>query len=145
MAVAIPAIVLAKSKTKTQPKTKEVIATKREPKQKITTKHVKIEKIETKEADPAPVASTTEWDAKMFIYYHESGNVPCKINGGSIDCNYQGEKACGLGQAYPCSKLRAVCSLSDRECQDASWTGYMLSRYGSWNNARTYWLIHHVW
>ena len=130
------------AQSKSQPKQKtEVIATKREPKKQITTKHEEIKPIVPVERISAEVRPTgTEWDAKMFIYYHESGNVPCKINGGAIDCNYLGERACGLGQAYPCSKLRAVCNLSDRSCQETYWTGYMFSRYGTWKKAKAHWL-----
>lgn len=83
--------------------------------------------------------------AKDFIYSHESGNSPCKINGGAIDCAYQGERACGIGQALPCSKLRAVCSLADYACQDQFFTSYMQSRYGSWENAQAFWLANRWW
>lgn len=85
-------------------------------------------------------------DAKMFIYQHESDNVPCKINGGAIDCNYdKNELACGLGQALPCSKLTDVCKLSDYACQDAFFTDYMKGRYGTWENAKSFWVAHRWW
>ncbi len=84
---------------------------------------------------------------KNFIYSHESGNVPCKINGGAINCYYTGSRACGLGQALPCSKLRAVCpNLADYACQDAWWTNvYMKGRYGTWANAYAFWIAHRWW
>ena len=94
---------------------------------------------------PTAVAPLPTSDAKAFIYSHESGNVACKINGGAIDCGYQGEKACGLGQALPCSKLRAVCSLSDYACQDNFFTQYMQGRYGTWENAVAFWNSHQWW
>ena len=82
---------------------------------------------------------TPEAEFKAKIYQHESGNEPCKINGGAIDCEYDGDRACGIGQALPCQKLTAVCHLSDYACQDKWFTGYMLERYGSWAKAWEYW------
>lgn len=83
----------------------------------------------------ARVYSLPEDEAKAFIYSHESGNNPGAINphGG----------ACGLGQALPCSKM--PCSLSDYACQDQYFTNYMLNRYGSWNNARAFWIANQWW
>jgi len=74
-------------------------------------------------------------DAKSFIYAKESGNNPGAINKTS--------GACGLGQALPCSKM--PCSLSDYACQDNFFTGYMQSRYGTWDNAKSFWLAHGWW
>lgn len=85
--------------------------------------------------EPAIVAPAGSSDAKSFIYEHESGNNPAAINPGS--------GACGLGQALPCSKM--PCSLSDYACQDAFFTGYMQDRYGTWENARAFWLAHRWW
>lgn len=74
--------------------------------------------------------------AKEFIYLKESGNNPGAIN------KYSG--ACGIGQALPCSKL--PCSLSDYACQDYWFTNnYMIPRYGTWENARAFWLAHGWW
>jgi outer membrane murein-binding lipoprotein Lpp len=92
-----------------------------------------------------PAAYASDGSAKSFIYMSESGNVPCKINGGSVDCNYDGNRACGIGQALPCQKLTAVCALSNYACQDAWFTSYMQSRYGTWENARAFWLAHKWW
>jgi len=77
----------------------------------------------------------SEQEAKMFIYLKESGNRPNAINASS--------GACGLGQALPCSKMN--CSLSDYACQDAFFTRYMKARYGTWNNAKAFWLRMHWW
>lgn len=73
--------------------------------------------------------------AKMFIYYHESGNNPSSVNRNS--------GACGLGQALPCSKMG--CSLGDYACQDSYFERYMQARYGTWENAKAFWLAHHYW
>jgi hypothetical protein len=89
----------------------------------------------------APVQSvaqaqpTDNSDAKSFIYSHESGNRTSAINASS--------GACGLGQALPCSKMG--CSLSDYACQDAFFTNYAMQRYGSWENAKAWWLVHSWW
>ena len=74
-------------------------------------------------------------DPKMFIYLKESGNNPGAINKSS--------GACGLGQALPCSKM--PCSLSDYACQDSFFTKYMEARYGTWGNAKAFWLEHKWW
>lgn len=87
---------------------------------------------------PAPVAQAVPADdgsAKSFIYMKESGNNPGAINASS--------GACGLGQALPCSKM--PCSLSDYACQDNFFTGYMQNRYGTWENAKAFWLSHRWW
>lgn len=83
---------------------------------------------------PAPVSDN---DAKMFIYFKESGNRPTARNSGGC---------LGLGQACPGSKLLAVCpDLNDYACQDNFFTGYMLNRYKTWENARQFWLQHSWW
>lgn len=84
------------------------------------------------ETEATPVSANS---AKAFIYSHESGNNPSAINPES--------GACGLGQALPCSKMG--CSLTDYSCQDAYFTTYMQSRYGSWGNAEGFWIAHHWW
>lgn len=70
---------------------------------------------------------------KDYIYSHESGCNPASVN--SIGCR-------GIGQACPGSKL--PCG-ADFACQDAYFTTYALSRYGSWQAAYNFWLINHWW
>jgi hypothetical protein len=73
-----------------------------------------------------------ENDAKLFIYQHESGNNPARVN--SIGCK-------GLGQ--DCNgKLPSVCPdwQTDYACQDEFFTNYMLHRYGSWTKAKAFWV-----
>lgn len=69
-------------------------------------------------------------DPKSCIYSHESGNDPTKYNGSGC---------LGLGQACPASKLLAVCPTMDYSCEDSWFTGYMISRYGTWANAWAIW------
>lgn len=73
-------------------------------------------------------------DPKAFVYWCESGNNPASVNKGG--CR-------GLGQACPGSKL--PCSSSDYPCQDAWFTSYMVSRYGSWDKAKAFWIAHNWW
>lgn len=72
-------------------------------------------------------------DDKAFIYSHESGNNPNAVN--SIGCR-------GIGQACPGSKL--PCD-ADYACQDAYFTNYAMTRYGSWANARAFWEANRWW
>lgn len=87
------------------------------------------------ELPPTPKVSYAmpEDQAKAYIYSHESGNSPTAVN--SIGCR-------GLGQACPGSKL--PCG-DDYACQDAYFTQYMLSRYGTWANAQAFWQANHWW
>lgn len=83
----------------------------------------------------ASVIEDTAAEGKMFIYMKESNNRPDAINPTS--------GACGIGQALPCSKM--PCSLEDYQCQDAFFTDYMKRRYGTWENAKAFWLKNNWW
>jgi hypothetical protein len=73
-----------------------------------------------------------------YIYMHESG---CRTNAfGSLTSI---GRACGIGQALPCSKL--PCALDDYQCQNTWFTNYAVARYGSWYNAYVYWVGHGNW
>lgn len=87
----------------------------------------------TVQANKPTVVPVDNSDAKMFIYMHESGNRTTAINPGG--CR-------GLGQACPGSKL--PCG-DDYACQDAYFTSYMAGRYGTWENAKAFWLQNHWW
>lgn len=71
---------------------------------------------------------------KQYIYQHESGCRTDAVN--SIGCR-------GIGQACPGSKL--PCSNSDFACQDAWFSNYAITRYGSWEGAYYAWLRQHWW
>lgn len=67
--------------------------------------------------------------AKAFVYCHESGNNPSKWN----------DSGCyGLGQ--DCNGIVYSQCGADYACQDAYFTSYMFRRYGSWENAKAFWL-----
>lgn len=98
----------------------------------------------TVETPPATVVETVQEipvsdnEAKAFIYYKESTNRLDAVN--EIG-------ACGLGQSLPCSKLENDCPdwRTNYACQDAWFTNYMTSRYGTWQNAQDFWLRNHWW
>lgn len=73
----------------------------------------------------------------LYIFDHESGDSTSAINPSS--------GACGLGQAWPCSKMPCSLSVSDYSCQVAYFTQYADDRYGGWANAAAYWSVHHNW
>jgi hypothetical protein len=70
---------------------------------------------------------------KDYIYSHESGCRPEAVN--SIGCR-------GIGQACPGSKL--PCG-ADFACQDAYFTNYAMTRYGSWEAAYRFWVANRWW
>lgn len=91
----------------------------------------------TRPPQPAPVASggdcgNVHW-AAAYIYMRESGCNPAAVNPGG--CR-------GIGQACPGSKL--PCG-NDFACQHEWFTGYAMSRYGSWEAAYQFWLANHWW
>lgn len=70
-----------------------------------------------------------------FIYMHESGCNASAINSSS--------GAGGIGQALPFSKTG--CALGDYGCQNAWFTAYANSTYGSWAGAYSFWQAHSWW
>lgn len=89
-----------------------------------------------KATTPAPALTGSDAEYKLFIYNHESGNNPTRSNGSGC---------LGLGQACPGSKLLRVCPTLDYACEDAFFTNYAISRYGSWAGAYSFWTTHHWW
>lgn len=93
---------------------------------------------------PKPVAvrsnsgSCADWMARAgiggpdadFLILHESGCRPDAINPSS--------GACGIPQALPCSKMK--CTLQDPVCQLRWMDSYIKARYGSWANAKAFWV-----
>jgi hypothetical protein len=143
--LAIPLIALANSrKANLNTKTKEVIyqvtvKTKAEPLKFPVGEYSKVTVAEptlTQVLRPIPkIPKIPANSYKLFIYTMESGNRTNAVNA------YSG--ACGLGQSLPCSKMG--CSLTDYACQDAWFTNYAISRYGSWYNAYCFWVGHRWW
>lgn len=72
----------------------------------------------------------------QYIYQKESGCSTTARNAGGC---------LGLGQSCPGSKLLAVCPNLDYACENAFFTQYATSRYGSWQGAYNFWLGHGWW
>jgi hypothetical protein len=87
--------------------------------------------IKTANAAPKSVSNP-----KLYIYLKESGNNPTR---------YNSQGCVGLGQACPGSKLLAACPKLDYACEDAWFTRYAISRYGSWEGAYRFWVANHWW
>ena len=81
-----------------------------------------------------PTLSTNQY--KSYIYMRESGNNPTR---------YSSSGCLGLGQACPGSKLLNVCPTMSYSCEDAWFTNYAISRYGSWAGAYNFWINNHWW
>lgn len=71
---------------------------------------------------------------KQFIYMKESGCRTDAMN--SIGCY-------GIGQSCPASKI-AHCG-ADFACQDAWFSNYAVTRYGSWEKAYNFWVKNRWW
>lgn len=85
-------------------------------------------------ATPVVAPAGDDGSAKAYIYSRESGNNPNATN--STGCY-------GIGQ--DCSgRVRATCG-ADYACQDAYFTNYATSRYGSWEGALAFWQTHRWW
>lgn len=76
----------------------------------------------------AGIASTT---ATNKLILKESGCRPNAVNPSS--------GACGIPQAYPCSKLPCPLNDSGAVCQLKWMSNYVQQRYGSWENALSFW------
>ena len=74
-----------------------------------------------------------EAEALMFIAERESGV--------SLNSYNQSSGACGIWQALPCSKMGGM----DLEHQYNWVRGYALGRYGSYVNAKAFWITHRYW
>jgi hypothetical protein len=87
---------------------------------------------------PAPVSNVVSGCGDNFyanfIYMHESGCDTGRYN--SIGCF-------GIGQSCPSSKI-AYCG-TDYDCQNAWFTSYANSTYGSWAGAYAFWVAHSWW
>lgn len=77
----------------------------------------------------------SDWGYVDYIVGRESGWNPNATNSSS--------GACGLVQAYPCSKVPGS---GYNPVDNLVWAnGYAVGRYGSWEAAVTFWLNNHWW
>jgi hypothetical protein len=83
----------------------------------------------------SPNSESTQEDAQAaardWIMMKESSGNPSAINPTS--------GACGLFQAYPCSKMQCPLNESGLECQFEWADNYVKGRYGSWTAAKSFW------
>lgn len=80
---------------------------------------------------------SSQYSAADFVISRESGwNLAARNSGGCL----------GLGQACPGGKLVAACPDwdSNAACQVRFFTGYA-NRYGGWQGAQEFWLLHGWW
>jgi uncharacterized protein YabE (DUF348 family) len=116
-----------------------------------------VEQVEVIGAAP-PAGSHEDWMAQAgiapgdfgfvtYIVEHEGGWVPCKVQGGSIDCSYSGGLGYGLVQSTPGSKMASAGSdWRTNPVTQLKWaTSYAVGRYGSWQGAYQHWLSSHNW
>lgn len=92
--------------------------------------------------------ASSDYGFVSYIVDHEDHDWnPCKVQGGAVDCSYDGNMGYGLVQATPGGKM--VSAGSDWRTNPVTqlkWaTGYAVGRYGSWKEAYLYWLSHHNW
>lgn len=82
-----------------------------------------------------------------YIVIHEGGWEPCKVQGGSINCEYGGSMGYGLVQATPGGKMvSAGGDWRTNPITQLRWaSGYAVGRYGSWAGAYNHWLSSHNW
>ena len=82
----------------------------------------------------------SDWPTADWLIGKESGWNPCAYNPSQSDCGYTGNRACGLAQALPCSKLRegAGCKMTDAVCQLNWANAYVNSRYNGWAGAKAH-------
>lgn len=82
-----------------------------------------------------------------YIVMREGGWEPCKVQGGSINCAYDGNMGYGLVQATPGRKMASAGSdWRTNPITQLRWaTSYAVGRYGSWGGAYNYWMSHHNW
>lgn len=82
-----------------------------------------------------------------YIVSHEGGWEPCKVQGGAIDCTYDGYMGYGVVQATPGSKMASAgADWRTNPITQLQWaTGYAVGRYGSWEGAYDHWVVWHSW
>ena len=83
-----------------------------------------------------------------YIVSRENGSWdPCKVQGGAINCSYDGTMGYGLVQATPGGKMSSAgADWRTNPITQLKWaTSYAVKRYGSWKGAYDYWISHHNW
>lgn len=92
--------------------------------------------------------SSSDYGYVNFIVSHENRSWdPCKVQGGAVDCNYDGGLGYGLVQATPGTKMASAGSdWRTNPITQLKWaTSYAVGRYGSWEGAYNFWNTNHWW
>lgn len=92
--------------------------------------------------------SPSDYQYVQYILGREGGfNRPCVVNGGAIDCTYDGPKAYGICQSKPGNKMASAgADWRTNPATQLRWCHqYAHSRYGSWAQAYQFWLANHWW
>lgn len=100
--------------------------------------------VETIVEPPKPVAQPTgscaDWMAQAGIPLTEATQtLILKESGCRTNAINPSSGACGIPQAYPCSKLPCPLDNSGAVCQLQWMDTYVKNRYGSWENALSTW------
>lgn len=82
-----------------------------------------------------------DYSATDYIISHESGWDLYNWNGKSAGIPLSDNRACGLVQALPCSKI----PWGDAVGQLTWFKGYCSNRYGSISGAYSFWTTHHYY
>lgn len=103
-----------------------------------------VQPLQQKQIDPAQQITYGCGDNyyAAYIYGYESGGHVV----GNCDTKALNSIGClGIGQACPSSKLTDACPNLDYACENAFFTDYAISKYGSWEGAYNTWLSQHWW
>ena len=91
--------------------------------------------------------SPSDYGFVTYIVEREGGWVPCKVQGGAIDCSYSGGAGYGMVQSTPGDKMASAGSdWRTNPITQLKWaSSYAVGRYGSWKAAYLFWLDNYHW
>lgn len=107
----------------------------------------KVEPVATIKPKPAPASSTAVSGGNCEDWMRQAG-IPVNATTKKLIINESGCKphaknpssgACGIPQAWPCSKLPCELNNSGAVCQLKWMDSYVKGRYGSWDKALSFW------
>lgn len=88
----------------------------------------------------ASTGSCAEWKAQAGIpNTHATNTLINNESGCRFNAVNPSSGACGIPQAYPCSKLPCPLNESGAVCQLTWMKNYVEQRYGTWENALSFW------
>ena len=100
----------------------------------------------------------SDWGYVEYIIDHEGSWEPCKVNGGSINCDYyqftngswkalnNKNKSYGICQALPGYKMESAGSdWETNALTQLKWCNQYSQKYGGWSGSYHFWLRNHWW